>query len=653
MQRQSRQSSKIVEGPVMKLIGGLCTLSVVALTFSCQPSDNNHVNKFADPEIIKIYDFKDRRIADSLYQYFNHTDERYRAEAALALASIQDSSSINALGKMLTDESQIVRASAAFAIGQIQSLSGETILIEALQREKDRSIRNELIESYGKVTRHWDLLPKVKDSFLTERVSWSIYRAGLRGMANAFLDSIAAIILTSSPNADIRLGAAHYFSRTSKGFEKVQRSIINAAIADSSAEVRMASALALSKIVNDSSLSAIKHVLKNDKDYRVRVSAVRAFRTFSFEKILNDLVNALEDGNINVAVASSEIIIASIDKANWKKIVPLCRSAGNIRVRANLYAAVLAASDDKEVAEEVSRAYRQTSDPYGKASFLSALSHSVMSFGFISEQLFSSVIPVIKSTAASALVAINYRKNFDGALKEKFAAIYRKAVDEGDPAVIAIVSSTLADSTLGYKSIVKDITFLLEARKKLRLPEHIESIVPLEAAIAYLKGQGNKTLPSNTFNHPIDWPLVKTIHKSQTALISTTKGDIVVRLFVEDAPGSVANFVSLINTRYYDGNFIHRVVPNFVVQAGCKRGDGYGSEDYSIRSEFSRIRYTTGSLGMASAGKDTEGTQWFITHSPTPHLDGAYSIFGEVAEGMDVVHSLEVGDRILKIDLIK
>src|SRR5688572_2025805 len=76
MQRQSSQSSKIAEAPVMKLIGGLCTLSVVALTFSCQPSDSNHVNKFADPEIIKIYDFKDRRIADSLYQYFNHTDER-------------------------------------------------------------------------------------------------------------------------------------------------------------------------------------------------------------------------------------------------------------------------------------------------------------------------------------------------------------------------------------------------------------------------------------------------------------------------------------------------------------------------------------------------------------------------------------------------
>ena len=97
---------------------------------------------------------------------------------------------------------------------------------------------------------------------------------------------------------------------------------------------------------------------------------------------------------------------------------------------------------------------------------------------------------------------------------------------------------------------------------------------------------------------------------------------------------------------------LNRVVPNFVVQGGCPRGDGWGSEDYSIRSEFSMRRYTTGSVGMASAGKDTEGTQWFITHSPTPHLDGRYTIFAEVSHGMDVVDQLEVSDTILSVDII-
>lgn len=125
-----------------------------------------------------------------------------------------------------------------------------------------------------------------------------------------------------------------------------------------------------------------------------------------------------------------------------------------------------------------------------------------------------------------------------------------------------------------------------------------------------------------------------------------------MQLFVEEAPGSVVNFVKLVNSGYYNNKYFHRVVPNFVIQTGCNRGDGFGSEDYSIRSEFSQRKYKTGSVGMASAGKDTEGTQWFITHSPTPHLDGKYTIFAEVISGMDVVHKIEVGDSIIEAHLI-
>lgn len=124
-----------------------------------------------------------------------------------------------------------------------------------------------------------------------------------------------------------------------------------------------------------------------------------------------------------------------------------------------------------------------------------------------------------------------------------------------------------------------------------------------------------------------------------------------VRLFVNEAPGSVSNFVSLARNNYFDGKLFHRVVPNFVIQTGCNRGDGWGSEDYSIRSEFSSRRYSTGTMGMASAGKDTEGTQWFITHSPTPHLDGRYTIFGEVVEGLKVLDFIEIGDRINDVEV--
>jgi cyclophilin family peptidyl-prolyl cis-trans isomerase len=155
----------------------------------------------------------------------------------------------------------------------------------------------------------------------------------------------------------------------------------------------------------------------------------------------------------------------------------------------------------------------------------------------------------------------------------------------------------------------------------------------------------------NTFNHPLDQDIIVSIPAAQKAIIKTTKGSITLRLFVEEAPGSVSNFVALAKKKYFNSIYFHRVVPNFVVQAGCNRGDGWGSEDYSIRSEYSQRRYKRGSVGMASAGKDTEGTQWFITHSPTPHLDGRYTIFAEVIDGMEVVDKIEVSDRIIDVVL--
>jgi cyclophilin family peptidyl-prolyl cis-trans isomerase len=118
------------------------------------------------------------------------------------------------------------------------------------------------------------------------------------------------------------------------------------------------------------------------------------------------------------------------------------------------------------------------------------------------------------------------------------------------------------------------------------------------------------------------------------------------------APASVLNFINLAKEGFFDNKTFHRVVPNFVVQDGCPRGDGYGAKDYTIRTEIGPLWYEDeGMVGMASAGFDTESTQWFITHSPTPHLDGRYTLFGRVTKAMNVVHQLQVGDRIAKVTI--
>jgi cyclophilin family peptidyl-prolyl cis-trans isomerase len=131
-----------------------------------------------------------------------------------------------------------------------------------------------------------------------------------------------------------------------------------------------------------------------------------------------------------------------------------------------------------------------------------------------------------------------------------------------------------------------------------------------------------------------------------TAKIETDKGAFTIELLPEAAPLTVDNFVELARRRYFNGVAFHRVVPNFVIQGGDPRGDGNGGPGYQIRCEINTVAYDRGAVGMALSGKDTGGSQWFVTHSPQPHLDGGYTVFGRVTSGIEVVDRIVRGDRI-------
>ncbi|MFN7623416.1 MAG: peptidylprolyl isomerase, partial [Acidobacteriota bacterium] len=137
------------------------------------------------------------------------------------------------------------------------------------------------------------------------------------------------------------------------------------------------------------------------------------------------------------------------------------------------------------------------------------------------------------------------------------------------------------------------------------------------------------------------------------ARISTDRGLIELELFHREAPLTVDNLVSLARRGYFNGLTFHRVVPNFVIQGGDPRGDGEGGPGYQIRCEINTRPYLRGTLGMALSGKDTGGSQFFITHSPQPHLDGGYTVFGQVVRGLETVDLLDRGDRIIALTIIE
>ena len=138
--------------------------------------------------------------------------------------------------------------------------------------------------------------------------------------------------------------------------------------------------------------------------------------------------------------------------------------------------------------------------------------------------------------------------------------------------------------------------------------------------------------------------------------ITTNRGDIIAELFENEAPETVGNFIHLVESGFYDGRVFHRVIGNFMVQGGCPKGDGTGGPGYSIYCECvneNHRNHFAGSLSMAHAGRDTGGSQFFMTQVPVPHLNGDHTVFGRIIEGFDVLAKIKRRNPQESADLAK
>jgi len=292
---------------------------------------------------------------------------------------------------------------------------------------------------------------------------------------------------------------------------------------------------------------------------------------------------------------------------------------------------------------------------------LKALSGNFNFYKQIEEQTFQSEIPIVKTAGIETLVAMRANPMFEEFAKAKtgedihlrFAQIFKNAILSGDVALISIAAKAIRTEGYNYRELYKNTYFLTQGINGCVLPRDIEAYYELKKTAEFING----TLPedSDIYNityKPIDWDLVKSIPAEQKVRFTTEKGKFTLQLSVNTTPASVSSFIQLVVDGFYDDKVIHRSVPNFVIQDGCPRGDGWGSPSFALRSEFSTAQFEEGSVGLASAGKDTESSQWFITHVPTPHLNGRYPNIGFISDGLEVVHSLQVGDKIIKAEIL-
>ncbi len=240
----------------------------------------------------------------------------------------------------------------------------------------------------------------------------------------------------------------------------------------------------------------------------------------------------------------------------------------------------------------------------------------------------------------------------------KSAGLSDQVIDE---LVTAFTNLTHPDDSEAKKTILQTLGIMNNVRARSFLEKVLresDQTIATEAAacLHHMTGRDysdqlpQRIIPSLTKE---DWNLLASIGPQQRACVTTNRGKIIMELMKGYAPFTVLNFVKLIKKGFYNGLCFHRVVPNFVVQGGDPRGDGWGGPGYTIRTEVSLVNYERGSCGMASAGKDTEGCQFFITHIATPHLDGRYTVFAKVVKGMEVVDRLQIGDTIRSVQLVR
>jgi len=146
-------------------------------------------------------------------------------------------------------------------------------------------------------------------------------------------------------------------------------------------------------------------------------------------------------------------------------------------------------------------------------------------------------------------------------------------------------------------------------------------------------------------------PMTIDTSKQYTAKIETEKGSLVLELFANDVPATVNNFVFLAREGFYDNTTFHRVIPDFMAQGGDPTGTGSGGPGYKFADEFTKRAHVAGALSMANSGPNTNGSQFFITYTPQPHLDRKHSVFGQLTLGMEVLKALENGDAIKTITI--
>jgi len=627
-----------------------------------------------DPVFQKISTYQHRYQLDSLASFLGSEDPNERYLSARALSSHHSPQLMDSLNALLNDPLVKLRSLAAYAIGQQGNPASVRDLIAGYRQRDTMSVNNTgnaaILEAIGKIgtVKEGKNLAMAKgyrdtDTLLIEGQMKCFFQMSSRGVtAPEMTEKALTILRNRNMTQTARLYAAHYFARAKNlDISAIKFQLAEVLVKETDPHIKMAVATALKHTDDPEIKSVLQEQLSLRQDYRVTCNLIRTLSSYDPVGMDSLIVAQLQSENQNIAMAAAAYVGANANPNKVAVFRNVAKDSIPWPLKAQLLGSVLKVlpyyyTKTKNATRwQITQALSKEENIHGQAAYLRALGNDPENYNFIMDYVDESEEPVIKTAGMDALGSILAHKDFNFVYqgvsrsnRNKILNYFKEQLGGGDEGVVGSIGNAIADPNTGLTALIDSIDFLKITKDKLQ-PAQIESIHAIEKAIATYRGVTPTLTPPKNFKK-LNWAVLDKYNGKIRAIVKTNRGSFTINLKAEDAPISVMNFIELAEANYFDEKIFHRVVPNFVVQTGSPRGDNYGGADELITSELSPLHYDDeGYVGMASAGAHTESTQWFVTHSPTPHLDGKYTIFGKVSAGMDVVHELQVGDRILDV----
>lgn len=554
--------------------------------------------------------------------FLTNLNPQVRADAANTMARLRAKNANPALrGMLMNDEDPTARANAARALGAAEDKETVNMLIDAATEDDDLRVRVSAIRS----------LAALRDPFAVERM------------------------------------LAHGEKLLAE-FKKPQRG--GAVPAEKNELLEVASALGrLIPRTNDARTVRFLNSVREADRYRSPETEIALARVAPASYVNGIEAIVEREGYTRAAPRTRK------PSSNWQVIAAAAQGLGAI--------AALDLSNDPAVKPKAVDALhailRASADPrYDPRSFAYALPDVFRAYApfktpNLDQALRASLLhsdPMVRTAAAELLGGLPRTEENFNALKSAYtrSLLTDKRENDAQLAILDALYKLDKRNSVGIFLMSLSAPDYLVRRKTLEILADQELQkgfpgVPISLAEAREKDQDqvrpysvvSQTRLGQVLNTDADYRrALARRNGSVKAVLTTTKGSFTIDLLPEDAPLTVDNFVKLARANYFNGLEVHRVVPNFVMQDGDPRGDGNGGPGWSIRCEINMVPFDRGYVGMALSGKDTGGSQWFVTHSPQPHLDGGYTVFGKVNEtGMKVVDNIVRGDKIVSVRIIE